>query len=73
MSPTIFASKSKLSEIGKWVVVFELIGHVKHESDNVFSIEEVTSDFVRKISIRDVNAFIKMTEYVDIAFSDLVN
>ena len=37
-----------------------------------FPIKEVTSGIGGKISKRDVTAYVKMTEYVDFALSDLV-
>ena len=48
--------KSKFSDIGKRGVVFGLFGHAEHESDNIFfSIEEVTSGLVGKISKKGGN------------------
>ena len=61
-----------MSDIGKLGVVFDLCGHAEQESDNIFSIEKVISSLVGKYRKRELTAHIKMTEYVDIALSDLV-
>ena len=52
--------------------VFDSFGSAEHDSDNIFSIKEVTSGKGGKILKRDVTAYVKMTEHVDFAFSDLV-
>ena len=53
-------------------MVFDLFGPAEHDSDNIFPFKEVTSGICGNISKRDVTTYVKMTEYVDFALSDLV-
>ena len=64
-----------MSDIGKWGVIFDYFRHAEHESDNISLFEKslpVKSEKSRKTLKREVISNFKMTEYVDIALSDLV-
>ena len=52
---------------------FFLFRPAEHESDNIFPIDDVTSDLSRRISKKGRYVYIKMTKYVVIALSDLAS